>query len=365
MTGSEDWSSRWHDEPPRRSIGPVGALALMVVCACAGILGAWGTIEWMDRSPNAPTAGAASASSSEALAIEIVEMEAYVDMLRDSVRELSEMEADALGRLQAAEEEVARESMSADQQQLLAERQRVAERIEAELATTTTARPPTTTLHPKVVSDAEAAVAAVVEQHRDSWPWVQATWDAAEVMFYERLPAPCQGAAGCVRGSEMWLTLDAVRSDDTVLHELGHVWNNVGLQTGYSEPGRPEWGLVQAVFYEHYAGCYSKRADAERLGEELLVDAMVLATDPSKAPLFGGYGYYEGDDITDFWGDGGFSGCLVDSGEPPEHLAEAIFASLYNCQADATTGGDGFVLMTSEWERMAQNLAVSVCEDLK
>ena len=93
MTGSEDWSTRWHDEPPRRSIGPVGALALMVVCACAGILGVWGTIEWMERSPDAATAG--DASVSEALAIEIVEMEAYAAMLRDSVRELSQMEADA------------------------------------------------------------------------------------------------------------------------------------------------------------------------------------------------------------------------------------------------------------------------------
>lgn len=357
----EVWPDRFPGEPPRRGIGPVGVLALVVVCTCAGVLGALGTVEWLDRSQNA----APTHPRTEELTLEINELEARAAQLRSSVHQLAELEADALAGLRAVQEEVPREAAAESEQQVLEELQRELERAQAAPTPTAEAPPPPTTLHPKVISDAEAVVAGVIDRYSHSWPWLQTAWDASDVTFFEQLPEPCAGAAGCLSGARLWLTLDAVLSEDTVLHELGHVWNNLVPPTGFSEPGRVPWPLVQAMFYEHYAGCHSPRAGTDRLGEELLVDAMVLAADPSKAPLLGGYGYYENDDFTDFWGDGGFSGCLVDSAEPPEHLTEAIFAALYNCEPNPNPEPGTRQFFTSNWQRMADRLAVSVCQDIQ
>ena len=336
-------------------------LALIVVCACAGVLAALGTVEWLDRSQDA----ASTDRRTEALTLEINELEARAAQLRSSVQQLAELEADTLAGLRAAQEQELHEAAAESEQRVLEELQREIERAQAAATTTAEASPPTTTLHPRVISDAEAVVAGVIDRYSHSWPWLQTAWDASEVTFFERLPEPCAGAAGCVSGARVWLTLDAVLSEDTVLHELGHVWNNLVPPTGFNEPGRVPWPLVQAMFYEHYAGCHSRRAGADRLGEELLVDAMVLAVDPSKAPLLGGYGYYENDDIPDFWSDGGFSGCLVDSAEPPEHLTEAIFAALYNCEPNPDPEPGARQLLTSNWQRMADRLAVAVCQDIQ
>ena len=54
-------------------------------------------------------------------------------------------------------------------------------------------------------------------------------WERSDVRFYDRrLPAPCDraGVVGCVLGDQLLLTLEGVQTDEAVLHELGHVWNN-------------------------------------------------------------------------------------------------------------------------------------------
>ena len=358
MEWREVWPERFPGEPPRRGIGWLRVVAVVLLSVTGGVLGAIGTVEWRDRSEQA----ASTDLRARALRTQIDELETHAKELRNNIERLAEMEGDALASLQTAQSE------QAVVEELQRELERELERA-AVAAWTTTAAPTatpttTTTLHPRVVSDAEAAVVGVVEQYSDAWPWLDTAWEASQVTFFEHLPRPCAGAAGCVRDASVWLTLDAVLSGDTVLHELGHVWNNLVPPTGFDERGRVPWPLVQVMFYEHYAGCYSSRADADRLREELLVDAMVLAVDPSKAPLWGGYGYYEEEDLPDFWSDAGFSGCLVDSGEPPEHLTEAIFAALYNCEAmrKPERGGQGPV---STWQRMAKRLAVSVCQDFE
>ena len=181
-------------------------------------------------------------------------------------------------------------------------------------------------VHPQVQEQGLALVEAVVGQYEAAWPWVRQAWERSDVRFYERrLPAPCDraGVVGCVSGGRLLLTLQGVQSEETVLHELGHVWNNTAGE---------DWGPIQQAFADHYAGCYSRRASTpERLQTELLVDAMVIA---AGAPLddfsLGGFGYYEGG----LWSDG-FDGCLVDSSEPAPHLLGAIRAELFNCSLDA------------------------------
>ena len=49
----EVWPESASGEPPRRGIGPVGVLALVVVCVCAEVVGALGTVEWLERSQDA------------------------------------------------------------------------------------------------------------------------------------------------------------------------------------------------------------------------------------------------------------------------------------------------------------------------
>ena len=181
-------------------------------------------------------------------------------------------------------------------------------------------------VHPQVQQQGLALVEAVVGQYEPAWPWVRQAWERSDVRFYDRrLPAPCDraGAVGCVSGGRLLLTLQGVQSEETVLHELGHVWNNTAGE---------DWRPIQQAFADHYAGCYSRRASTPaRLQTELLIDAMVIA---AGAPLDdfnpGGFGYYEGD----LWIDG-FDGCLVDSSEPAPHLLGAIRGELFNCNLDA------------------------------
>ena len=180
-------------------------------------------------------------------------------------------------------------------------------------------------VHPQVQQQGMALVEAIVEQFETAWPWVREAWERSDVRFYDRrLPAPCDtvGVVGCVRGSQLLLTLHGVQDEYTVLHELGHVWNNT-VST--------EWQPIRDAFAEHYAGCYSRRASTpERLQEELLVDAMVIASGVTIGDFsLGGFGYYE----DGLWSDG-FAGCLVDSSEPAPHLLTAIRRQLLNCGFD-------------------------------
>ena len=181
-------------------------------------------------------------------------------------------------------------------------------------------------VHPQVQQQGLALVEAVVGQYEAAWPWVRQAWERSDVRFYDRrLPAPCDraGVVGCVSGGRLLLTLQGVQSEETVLHELGHVWNNTAGE---------DWGPIQEAFAVHYAGCYSRRAPTpERLQTELLVDAMVIAAGAALDDFnLTGFGYYEGD----LWSDG-FDGCLVDSSEPAPHLLDAIRAELFNCSLDA------------------------------
>ena len=192
--------------------------------------------------------------------------------------------------------------------------------VEAQPAPATTR----TTVHPQVQEEGIAFVEGVVGQYEAAWPWVRDAWARSDVQFFDRrLPEPCSGAVACVRGRELLLTLRAVQEEEAVLHELGHVWNNT--TSGDS------WRAIQQGFADHYAGCYSSRARTpERLQEELLVDAMVIASGATIGDFnLGGYGYYEDSP----WSDG-FGGCLVDSSEPPPHLLSAIEEELFNCGFD-------------------------------
>ncbi len=180
-------------------------------------------------------------------------------------------------------------------------------------------------VHPQVQQQGLALVEAVVEQYEAAWPWVRQAWERSDVRFYDqRLPAPCDraGVVGCVRGDQLLLTLQGVQNEETVLHELGHVWNNTAAA---------DWAPIQDAFSEHYAGCYSRRAPTpERLQEELLIDAMVIASGATLGDFsLGGFGYYE----DGLWNDG-FAGCLVDAAEPAPHLLTAIRTELFNCRFD-------------------------------
>ena len=179
-------------------------------------------------------------------------------------------------------------------------------------------------------------MAAVVERYEDSWPWVRAASDVADLRFFDpKLPEPCKDSLACaLSNKEVWFTLDALRLEpdiwssasyeDVVLHELGHVWDDW--------LGGQQWPLIQAEFYEHYAGCRSRGRSNEQLRVELLVDALVIATkvrDGNDYPYSrGGYGYYNAD---------GFGGCLVDGSAPPQHLLAAISAALFNCESAQAT----------------------------
>ena len=193
---------------------------------------------------------------------------------------------------------------------------------QAPTGSTTRVTLPESTLHPKVQAQGRDAVTAVVGEYEGAWPWVSTAYARSNILFFDRrLPEPCEGFPACVVGIDLLLTLDAVQSEDSILHELGHVWNNTSAG---------DWRQVQSAFSDHYAGCYSSKASADQLHEELLVDAMVIAAGAAEGSSnLSGYGYYESGP----WNDG-FGGCLVDSSEPPPELLTSIERELFNCSFD-------------------------------
>ena len=314
----------------------VMVLALGVAAAItlgAAVAQLW--LRWEQRSSAEPTdqndpALTAEISDMEAYLADMVadraEMESYLADLQLRASELRQQEADTLAAQQqrleavrAAEEQLARTRLDEQSAEQAARPQQLRE-----------TQPTTTTLHPKVQAEGEALVAAVVQRYEDSWPWVRAAWDVADLRFFDpKLPEPCKDSLACALGNkEVWFTLDALRLEpdiwssasyeDVVLHELGHVWDDW--------LGGQQWPLMQAQFYEHYAGCHSRGRSNEDLRVELLVDALVIATRGIDTNTYrysqGGYGYYDAD---------GFGGCLVDGSAPPQHLVAAISAELFNC----------------------------------
>ena len=194
---------------------------------------------------------------------------------------------------------------------------------------------------------------AVVARYESDWPWVRAAWKATDVRFYDpRLPGVSAPAAAVTATpdtrAQLWFTLDVLKPsegpfseprqlENTLLHELGHVWND-GLAGG-------DWPLVQAQFYEHYAGCRGSGLSGERLREELLGDAMVMITRDiaHRGPgwhngnFLGWAGYYDPEgnrygDAFGYYNADGFTGCLVDGAGPPQHLLDAIHEALLHEQ---------------------------------
>ena len=227
----------------------VMVLALGVAAAItlgAAIAQLW--LRWEQRSSAEPTD-----QNDPALTAEISEMEAYLaDMVADQaemevyladlqlrVSELRQQEAEALAAQQRRLEAVraAQEQQTiAEIEAQLAEQAAMEQALQAamEQARLRAAQATTTTLHPKVQAEGEALVAAVVERYEDSWPWVRAAWDIADLRFFDpKLPEPCEDSIACVlNNKEVWFTLDALRLEpniwnsasyeDVVLHELGH-----------------------------------------------------------------------------------------------------------------------------------------------
>ena len=214
-------------------------------------------------------------------------------------------------------------------------------------------------VHPNVHDEGVAMLEAIVARHEPEWSWVRAAWDATDVRFYDpslpgvSAPAAAVSATPDAR-AQMWFTLDVLRPSDgpfseprqlenTLLHELGHVWNN-GLGGG-------DWPLVQAQFYEHYAGCRGSGLSSEALREELLADATVMITRDiaHRGPGWhnGNFvawaGYYDPEgnrygDAFGYYDANGFSGCLIDGAGPPQHLTDAIRETLlHDSQTDASS----------------------------
>ena len=204
-------------------------------------------------------------------------------------------------------------------------------------------------VHHTVHEEGVAMLEAVVARYESDWPWVRAAWKATDVRFYDpRLPGVSAPAAAVTATpdtrAQLWFTLDVLKPsegpfseprqlENTLLHELGHVWND-GLAGG-------DWPLVQAQFYEHYAGCRGSGLSSERLREELLGDAMVMITRDiaHRGPgwhnrnFLGWAGYYDPEgnrygDAFGYYNADGFTGCLVDGAGPPQHLLDAIREAL-------------------------------------
>ena len=320
----------------------VMVLALGVAAAItlgAAVAQLW--LRWEQRSSAEPTD-----QNDPVLTAEVSEMEAYLAAMEADLAELEAYRAELqlhVGELRQHEAE----TLAAQQQQLeavRAEQEQLARTQLDEPSAEQAAReqqlretqPTTTTLHPKVQAEGEALVAAVVERYEDSWPWVRAAWDIADLRFFDpKLPEPCKDSLACALGNkEVWFTLDALRLEpdiwssasyeDVVLHELGHIWDNW--------LGDQQWPSIQAQFYEHYAGCHRRGRSNEQLRVELLVDALVIATKGTDGNGYpnsqGGYGYYDAE---------GFGGCLVDGSAPPPHLLAAISAALFNCESAQAT----------------------------
>ena len=211
-------------------------------------------------------------------------------------------------------------------------------------------------VHHTVHEEGVAMLEAVVARYESDWPWVRAAWKATDVRFYDpRLPGVSAPAAAVTATpdtrAQLWFTLDVLKPsegpfseprqlENTLLHELGHVWND-GLAGG-------DWPLVQAQFYEHYAGCRGSGLSSERLREELLADAMVMITRDIAHRGSGWHngnfvawaGYYDPEghsygDAFGYYDANGFTGCLIDGAGPPQHLTDAIRETLLH---DSQTG---------------------------
>ena len=209
-------------------------------------------------------------------------------------------------------------------------------------------------VHPNVHDEGVAMLEAIVIQHETEWSWVRAAWDAADVRFYDpslpgvSAPAAAVSATTDAR-AQMWFTLDVLRPsdgpfseprrlEDTLLHELGHVWDSSGVALDVAGLA---WSDTRDSFHDHYAGCRRSGLADDQLIEELLVDAIVMITrdiahrgpgwhngnfrawagyyDPEGNRYGDAFGYYEAD---------GFTGCLADGAGPPQHLMDAIREAL-------------------------------------
>ena len=204
-------------------------------------------------------------------------------------------------------------------------------------------------VHPNVFAQSAEQLFDLVLHFEQSWPWVRQAWDATDVQFYDpRLPHGCGGWACAVTGGpaertpQVWFTLDVLRSaphrvEDVLLHELGHIWENLRRQglTGSA------WEDARSAFHSHYTGCRRDGMPDERFRGELLADTMVMVTrgityhqsgwHQDEYLLRGGYydpqhnGYGENFSYFDA---NGFQGCLVDGSGPPQHLRDTIRAAL-------------------------------------
>ena len=209
-------------------------------------------------------------------------------------------------------------------------------------------------VHPNVHDEGVAMLEAIVVRHEPEWPWVRSAWDATDVRFYDpslpgvSAPAAAVSATPDAR-AQMWFTLDVLRPsdgpsseprrpEDTLLHELGHVWDSSGVALDVAGLA---WLDTRNSFHDHYAGCRRSGLADDQLIEELLVDAIVMITrdiahrgpgwhngnflawagyyDPEGNRYGDAFGYYDAD---------GFTGCLVDGTGPPQHLMDAIREAL-------------------------------------
>ncbi len=197
---------------------------------------------------------------------------------------------------------------------------------------------------PAVQDQAMQMVLGIVERHTDSWPWIVSALDRGDLMFFEKLPEPCEGSAACVlRRSgaveKVWFTLDVLRlepdffnrvgAEGIVLHELAHLYDS------------PAKDSLRGMFAEHYVGCRVRGEEGKELAEELLADAIAVAMLQLDALERGGFGRYAGP----------FQGCLRDDDEPPPELIEAIYAALFDCATlqDDDHVDSGFSLASGRW----------------
>ena len=257
-----------------------------------------------------------------------------VEALMSAAMEAAEASARAYSALNAADRDVLAMAGSALQNALDTQDWPKVMSLLAEAETRTAGL----RVHQNVHEEGVAMLEAVVARYESDWPWVRAAWKAADVRFYDpRLPGVSAPAAAVTATpdtrAQLWFTLDVLKPsegpfseprqlENTLLHELGHVWNN-GLGGG-------DWPLVQAQFYEHYAGCRGSGLSSEALREELLVDATVMITRDiahrgpgwHNGDFLGWAGYYDPEgnrygDAFGYYDADGFTGCLVDGAGPP------------------------------------------------
>ena len=113
---------------------------------------------------------------------------------------------------------------------------------------------------------------------------MRAAWDAADVRFYDPSLPGVSAPAAAVHATpdaraQMWFTLDVLRPsdgpfseprrlEDTLLHELGHVWEGSGVALDVAGLA---WLNTRDSFHDHYAGCRRSGLADDQLAEELLV----------------------------------------------------------------------------------------------